>query len=184
MVRAAALLAVLAAALPGAASASQLIDRNASGVRLEVNRAGQALLTYRIGGRLKHVLVWGAVDARPPSATVPQFEFRVDYAGGWGAFRRLVWKDFRNACKPYTGPPVAMLVTACTAPDGSYWGVQTWQRGLPDLGFGINSALAIAVACIALAGWPGPIVIGWKGCIERMRFGIDPFEECFYFAGE
>src|SRR5207244_4423154 len=129
VLRAAMLLAVLAAALPPAsASASQLIDRNGSGVRLEVNRAGQALLTYRTEGRLKHVLVWGAVDARLPNASVPQVEFRVDYAGGWGAFHRLVWKDFRNACKPYTGPSVAMLVTACTAPDGSYWAVPTWQR--------------------------------------------------------
>ena len=23
--------------------------------------------------------------------------------------------------------------------------------------------------------WPGPIVIGWKGCLERMRFAFDPY---------
>jgi hypothetical protein len=30
--------------------------------------------------------------------------------------------------------------------------------------------------------WPGPIVIGWKGCLERMRFAIDPSDDDFYFA--
>ncbi|HTE18125.1 MAG TPA: hypothetical protein VK689_07060 [Armatimonadota bacterium] len=30
--------------------------------------------------------------------------------------------------------------------------------------------------------WPGPTVIGWKGCLERMRFGLDPSDESFYFA--
>jgi hypothetical protein len=30
--------------------------------------------------------------------------------------------------------------------------------------------------------WPGPIVIGWKGCLERMRFACDPQEDSFYFA--
>jgi hypothetical protein len=30
--------------------------------------------------------------------------------------------------------------------------------------------------------WPGPVVIGWKGCLERMRFAFDPSENDFYFA--
>jgi hypothetical protein len=30
--------------------------------------------------------------------------------------------------------------------------------------------------------WPGPAVIGWKGCLERMRFGVDPGQDMFYFA--
>src|SRR5256885_2591565 len=94
MLRVAVLLAALAVVLPGTASASQLIDRNASGVKLGVNRAGQALLTYRADGKLKHVLVWGAVDARVPNASAPQVEFRVDYSGGWGTYRKDVWKTF------------------------------------------------------------------------------------------
>lgn len=32
------------------------------------------------------------------------------------------------------------------------------------------------------ADWPGPSVIGWKGCLERMRFAIDPDDESFYFG--
>jgi hypothetical protein len=30
--------------------------------------------------------------------------------------------------------------------------------------------------------WPGPMVIGWKGCLERVRFGLDPSDDSFYFA--
>ena len=40
----------------------------------------------------------------------------------------------RNACRPYDGPELQWLVTACKAPDGSYWAVQAWQRMLPNYG--------------------------------------------------
>jgi len=30
--------------------------------------------------------------------------------------------------------------------------------------------------------WPGPTVIGWKGCLERLRFAVDPEESAFYFG--
>ena len=30
--------------------------------------------------------------------------------------------------------------------------------------------------------WPGPLVIGWKGCLERLRFALDPGDESFYFG--
>jgi hypothetical protein len=30
--------------------------------------------------------------------------------------------------------------------------------------------------------WPGPMVIGWKGGLERIRFALDPSEDAFYFA--
>jgi hypothetical protein len=30
--------------------------------------------------------------------------------------------------------------------------------------------------------WIGPPVIGWKGCLERIRFALDPGEVQFYFA--
>jgi hypothetical protein len=30
--------------------------------------------------------------------------------------------------------------------------------------------------------WPGPLVIGWTGCLERMRFAFDPQRSDFYFA--
>ena len=60
-------LAIVAfAALPGAALASQTIDRNAKNVHLAVNSHHVALLTYRTKGKLHHVLAWGAINARTP----------------------------------------------------------------------------------------------------------------------
>jgi hypothetical protein len=112
-----------------AAEASQLIDRNASGVRLAVNAKGEALLTYRAAGQAKHVLAWGAADARHPTSGRPQVKFRVDYSG-----RGRYWTSFGGQCRRYTGPRLAFLVTACSAPDGSYWALQAWQTPLPDLG--------------------------------------------------
>src|SRR5205085_8672817 len=88
-----ALAAVLAAAaLPGVASGSQLVDRNATGVRLAVNRKGEAMITYRVAGKLRRVLVWGAVNALFPSAASRQVRLKKDYAGGWGKYRRLYWR--------------------------------------------------------------------------------------------
>lgn len=30
--------------------------------------------------------------------------------------------------------------------------------------------------------WRGPVVLGWKGSLERFRFALDPHEEFFYFG--
>jgi hypothetical protein len=131
------LLALAAVAAP-AASASELIARNATGVRLQVDAQGRALLSYRAGGRARHVLAWGAVDAIEPTRERPQVQFKLDYSGGWGTTRTAVWKSFRNACRPYDGPPLAWVLTACTAPDGSHWALQQWQRMLPNYGLKPN----------------------------------------------
>jgi hypothetical protein len=42
--------------------------------------------------------------------------------------------------------------------------------------------LTIQATCFVSADWPGPMVIGWKGCLERTRFGFDTTPELFYFA--
>src|SRR5947209_6144964 len=132
-------LATLALAVwAGAGEASQpLYDANVQFLSLRVNGKGEALVTYRrADGRLRHVLVWGALDAREPSLEVGQVRFRYDYAGGWGKYRKSrYWKHFKNRCGAYDGPRLAMLVAACRAPDGTYWAVQAWQRRLPNLGF-------------------------------------------------
>src|SRR5919204_1278056 len=125
----------LAGTWASAAGASQLLDRNARGVKLAVNARGQALVTYSARGRLRHVLVFGAINARAPNPTVPQVRFRVDYAGGWGVYRKPVWRTFVNVCRAYDGPSLPFFVTACKAPDGSYWALQSWQRLYPNLGF-------------------------------------------------
>jgi hypothetical protein len=45
-----------------------------------------------------------------------------------------------------------------------------------------GSPLAVEATWFVADGWPGPIVIGWKGCLERMRFALDPSADAFYFA--
>jgi hypothetical protein len=125
----------LAVYLAPSAGASELIDRNASQIRLAVDNKGVALLTYKANRKLKHVLVRGAINALPPVEGGRQVKFKIDYAGGWGFYHKLkYWKKFRNACIPYDGPSLPWIIKACLAPDGSYWVVQKWQRMLPNYG--------------------------------------------------
>jgi hypothetical protein len=145
-----------AAALTGTASASQMIAKNAKGARLAVNRSGVALLTYRSEGRLRHVLAWGAINARTPTRGQRQVEFRVDYSGGWGSRRRDVWRGFKNACGPYRGPQLQWLVAACTAPDGSHWAMQKWPRLLPPFGLRPLNSHESAVE-LHLSHWSGDL---------------------------
>jgi hypothetical protein len=133
-----ALLVVLAAVAATQAVASEpLQDANVAFASLKVNAKGEALFTYRrADGRLRHVIAWGAINARAPSQELPQVRFRWDYAGGWGKYRNgRYWKSFKDRCQPYDGPALALLVAACKAPNGTYWTVQAWQRRLPLLGF-------------------------------------------------
>jgi hypothetical protein len=128
-------LAALALAATGTASAAQLIDRNATGVKITANAKGEALLTYTKAGAVKHVLIWGAENARVPTAGGKQVKFSLDYAGGWGRYHKLYWKTFANTCGQYDGPAIPNMVAACRAADGSYWAAQSWPQALPDLGF-------------------------------------------------
>ena len=62
---------------PGAASASELIDRSATDVKLSVSRNGQAVVSYNARGKRWNVLVWSAINAipaddRPPAGEVPR----------------------------------------------------------------------------------------------------------------
>jgi hypothetical protein len=142
-----------AVALAPAAQASELIDRNASRISLAVAPDGKALVTYRAQGKLHRVLAWGAVNAIAPTRGRPQVKFRLDYSGGWGTFRRPVWKTLRNACRPYEGPGLHWLVAACRAPDGSYWALQSWQRMLPN--YGVKPTPKQAVWELRLSHWTG-----------------------------
>jgi hypothetical protein len=124
---------------------------------LAVNASGVALVTYtRADGRVRHVLVWGAVNALPPSQAVPQVRFRMDYTGGLVEFHDPgYWKRFRDGCRPYDGPPLVNVVAACDATDGSYWAVQAWQRNLPMRGFTPWTAAQQAVS-FDVSHWTGP----------------------------
>src|SRR4051812_2193628 len=118
----AAVLAVAAFSLVAATNArsSMLVGRGQTAVKLTVNGSGQALVTF--GGR--RLLASGAVNARMPSAGVPQVAFKIRYGG----------KLAGGTCGAYDGPQLTWLVAACKAPDGSYWALQRWQRLRPNYG--------------------------------------------------
>jgi len=131
--------ALLAACLPGSAAASSLLgDRDVWNPTLKVNAQGMALVEYTTrSGLRRHVLAWGAINARPhpgdPSVTQERFTF--DYSGGWKSLKNgSYWKIFQNVCQPYDGPTLPFFVAGCKAPDGSYWALQSWQRKLPMRG--------------------------------------------------
>ena len=109
---------------PAGVRASELIGRNATGVRLQIDAGGHALVSFRSEGQSKTVVASGAVNARPPSRSRPQVAFAIRFGGGIGASVR----------RTYSGPPLAWRVAACTAPDGTHWAVQAWQRTLPNYG--------------------------------------------------
>ena len=134
--------------------ASELIARNATQVQLEVNREGKALLTYRSQGKVRRVLAWSAINAAPSESGRRQVTFQLDYSGGWGKFRQPVWRTFENACVP-ARVPLAWLVTACRAPDGSYWAVQSWQRTLPV--YGVAAVAGRDAWELRLSHWSGPV---------------------------
>jgi hypothetical protein len=159
VLRACALGLVLTATVlaPTTASASELIARNASDTKLEVARNGQALLTYRAGGKLKHVLAWDAINAISPTTSRPQVSFKLDYSGGWGTYHRDVWKTFKDACRNYDGPELHWFVMGCKAPDGSYWAIQSWQRALPDVGLAPTPFQAMWE--LRLSHWRGPLAL-------------------------
>ena len=148
-------LCLCAAVAPGAAQASEIIGRNAKNVKLKVSKQGQALVTFTAGGKQSKVLVWGAVNAIHPTTARKQLAFRVDYSGGYGTYKRPVWKTLKNACRPYDGPELHWLVTACKAPDGSYWALQSWQRMLPN--YGVRPTAKTAVWELRISHWTGPI---------------------------
>ena len=148
---------------PATASASEIIDRNARDVRLAVDANGQAMVTYTAGARVQHVRVWGAVNARHPSKAVPQVRFRKDYSG-------RSWTSFRNACRAYDGPFIAFRVAACAAPDGSYWALQSWRRGLPN--FDGQPTSRLGAWELHLSHWSGPIAVldAWTDWVYAGRW--------------
>jgi hypothetical protein len=158
------ILAVAALAAVPTAAGSQLIDRNATGVKLVVDAKGEAMLTYTAGGQLKHVLAWGAIDAIPPSQDQKQVAFSLDYSGGYGKYHTTnYWVTGQWSCLPYDGPTLAFEVAACKAPDGSYWALQAWQRALPD--YGVNPTAAQSALELHLSHW--------KGGLPSLQIGMD-----------
>jgi hypothetical protein len=121
LARLAALLVAACAATPAFGSA--IVGRNVTRATLSVDRQGHAHVGYSIGGGRRSLVAWGAINARTPNRNVPQVKFQLRYGEGG-----------RGVCLPYDGPPLAWLVKACKAPDGSYWALQSWQRLKPNFG--------------------------------------------------
>jgi hypothetical protein len=151
--------ALLAAAVcTGTAGASQLVTRNASNVSLQTNGKKEALITATVGGKVQHILVWGAINARPPTRGVKQVSFNLDYTGGYGKYRNAnYWNNFAGSCLPYDGPALAWKVTACKAADGSYWALQAWQRDLPD--YGVAKTAVQGAWELRISHWTGVIPV-------------------------
>lgn len=133
-ITAAALAALVAA--PEAVPSEHFADHNVRRPTLKVDAKGRALVEYTTEkGVRRHVLVWGAINSNHPSPDVKQVRFKYDFTGGVATEKRAIWRRFGDRCRAYDGPPLAYLVAACKAPDGSYWALQSWQRRLPLLGF-------------------------------------------------
>jgi len=131
------LLAVGAGAAPAFGSA--IIGRNVSRPTLTIDRQGRAHVSYSSGGRRVVLTAWGAINALAPNRARPQVTFQLRYGEGG-----------KGVCLPYDGPPLAWLVKACKAPDGSYWALQSWQRLKPNYG-GTQGAWELH-----LSHWRGP----------------------------
>jgi hypothetical protein len=188
------LLALASAVFAPGAGASQVISTSTvTGLTLSVNTKGEALLSYKAGGKLVHVLAWGAVNAIPPMTGGKQVAFQLDYSGGFDKYYNLdpaiqklrmefskirgttgylvnpvtkklqqasqaatnYWKTGGFSCGNYDGPQLAWLVTACKAPDGTYWAVQSWQRLLPD--YGVSPSAVQSAWEVHLAHWKGAL---------------------------
>lgn len=132
-------LLLVAAAVATPAFGSAIIGRNVSQPTLSIDSRGRAHVTYRVGGVTKTLAAWGAINARAPSAR-PQVTFELQYGAGG-----------KGVCRPYDGPPLAWLIKACTAPDGSYWALQSWVRLEKDYG-GTGGARELH-----LSHWRGPL---------------------------
>jgi hypothetical protein len=126
----------------------QVIARDATDVGLSVDARGRALVTFRADGRRQTVLASGAINARPSAEGGDQEMFKLVYGAP------LV----DNTCGPYDGPPLAWLVTACTARDGTYWALQQWQRGLPE--YGVPPPTPVQAGSeLHLSHWSGPLAV-------------------------
>ena len=134
--------ALLALAVGSAtASASTLVTRNPqSGVNLQVNRNGIAMMTLKVAGRWQHIFAWGAVN-------LSRGRMRLDYSGGQGA-SGADWHTFANVCHRYRAGRFegsALIVAACTAPNGSNWAVQEWRRSINNYG-GTTGPLEVRIS--------------------------------------
>ncbi len=168
-------------AVPAARSSEKIAD-NATKISFAVNGKGEALVTYTVGGTQKHLLVWGAVNAKPPTKGGEQVKFKLDYSGGYGKWdNEKYWKTFGSTCQKYTGPALPWLVKVCKAPDGSYWALQQWQRELNN--YGATSSGANAAKDLRVSHWTGGLPV-LKITTDRNNQGLDHLFGTFKYSGK
>jgi hypothetical protein len=153
------ILPVLAAAvLVSSAGASQMISTSSvTGLTLQLNDKGEALLTYKSAGKTVHVIAWGAVNAVPTKPGTKQVAFQLDYSGGYQkeflhnpAAQALATQYHKIKGTPgYLTSPVVKKLQALQQAADNYW--QTAFHG--GCGHYDGPALAWAVvACKASDG--------------------------------
>ena len=116
-------LALVAFSFAGEAAASELIGRDGGRAGLQVNGAGQAHVTCPRTAS-PGTLSPGMRSTHAGPGRVPQVSFQLRYGRRSSSRRR----------GGYDGPPLAWVVAACKASDGSYWALQRWQRLKPNDG--------------------------------------------------
>jgi len=90
-----------------------------------------------------------------PGITAASNAIKDDYAAIKKIREQALSYDKAFTCPKYTGPQLAWSVAACTAPDGSFWAVQSWQRLLPD--YGVSATPTQSAWEVHLAHWTGPL---------------------------
>ena len=152
-------LLLIAAFATAPAFGSAIIGRSVTGATLSIDNQGRAHVSYRSGGRERYVVAWGAINALAPSTHRAQVKFNFRYG-----------LKGKGVCLPYDGPPLAWLLKACKAPDGSYWALQSWVRLKPNYG-GKTGATELH-----LSHWRGPLAVltvyqNWAEAKYRHMFG-------------
>ena len=122
-------------ALPGVASAAQLIDRNATGVQIRVEREGRGDADLPQGQRGEARPRLGRDQRDRADGGRAPAEVQARLLGRLGHVPHGLLEDFPGSCGRYDGPALPNIVAACKAPDGSYWAAQSWPQPLPNLGF-------------------------------------------------
>jgi hypothetical protein len=125
------ILSLLAAAVfASQAAASDVISTSTvTGLTLQLNSKGEALLTYNSGGKRVHVLAWGAINATPTKAGAKSVAFQLDYSGGYqkyfldnDAAQALAKKYHQIKGTPgYLTSPVVKQLRAVQLAADNYW---------------------------------------------------------------
>jgi len=87
---------------------------------------------------------------------------------------------------------IATILGLDPTPDPDIEPLQTWfgalsgrmERLLLTLIADEGREVQVDATFFVSSDWHYAMVVGWRGCLERTRFGLDPSAEtcCFYFA--